>query len=81
MTSSSERSFWQTVATRSILHSAAKVAFVVGAILNLINQGSAVWHGAGISWWHVLLNFAVPFCVSSYSAAKNQMERAERTDT
>lgn len=81
MSTPARKTFLQTVVAPTILRNAVKVAFVVGVILNFINQGPALWQGAAISWWHVLLNFAVPFCVSSYSAAKNQMGRAERIDT
>ncbi len=81
MPTPARKTFLQTLAAPSILLGAAKVALVVGVILNSINQGPALWHGAEVSWWHVLLNFAVPFCVSSYSAAKNQMGRVEPTDT
>jgi len=63
-----------------ILRNAAKVAFFVGVVLNLINQGPALWQGFDISWLHVLLNFLVPFCVSSYSAAKHQMAHTGLSD-
>ena len=69
-------SLWATATSASILIGAAKVAAVVGVILNVINQGPSMWSGSGISWWHVILNFTVPFCVSAYSAAKNQMSRS-----
>lgn len=81
MPTPARKTFLQTVVAPSILRSAVKVAFVVGVILNVINQGPALWQGAAVSLWHVLLNFAVPFCVSSYSAARNQMGRVEPTDT
>lgn len=54
-----------------------KVALFVGTVLNAINQGPALWHHAEVSWIHVALNFMVPFCVSSYSAASSQVERAD----
>ncbi len=51
------------------------VSMVVGTLLNLINQGGPVLDGAPLSWPHLLLNYLVPFCVSSYSAAKNEIAR------
>jgi len=42
-------------------------------VLNLVNQGEYILIGAGVSWPHVLLNYLVPYCVASYSAAKNEM--------
>ncbi|WP_169257857.1 nitrate/nitrite transporter NrtS [Aromatoleum toluvorans] len=54
---------------------AVRVALTVGTILNLINQGGPLIAGEGISWTHVALNYLVPYCVSSYSAARNEMRR------
>lgn len=45
---------------------------MVGCILNLINQGGALFGSQDISWGHVALNFVVPFCVATWSAARNQ---------
>ena len=48
------------------------VALVVGCILNLINQGERMFDETeSVHWGHILLNFLVPFCVSSLSAALN----------
>ncbi len=51
-----------------------KIALVVGSLLNLINQGENFWHDGTLAWGHLLLNYAVPYCVASYSAAKNKIE-------
>ena len=64
---------------RPIVIAAIKVALVVGTILNLINQGGRIMEGLSPSWFHVGLNYLVPYCVSSYSAARHQMRR--RGDT
>lgn len=48
------------------LSTALPIAFVVGSILNAINQGDAVLHLKGISWLRLALNYVVPFIVSSY---------------
>jgi len=47
-----------------------KVSLVVGTCLNLVNQGDALVHLAGVDWVRFGLNFAVPYLVSTYSAAK-----------
>jgi hypothetical protein len=65
--------FFSTVFSRPIVIGALRVSFVVGCVLNLINQGEALLAGTGISWGHVVLNFLVPYAVSSYSAARNQL--------
>jgi hypothetical protein len=55
-----------------IVRGALPVSAVVGVLLNVINQGQAVVDGLPIAWGYVAMNFAVPFLVSSYSAARNE---------
>lgn len=64
-----------TACQRPIVLAAIKVALVVGTILNIINQGGRVMEGLPPSWFHVALNYLVPYCVSSYSAARNELRR------
>lgn len=64
-----------TACKRPIVIAAIKVALVVGTILNLINQGGRLMEGLSLSWFHVGLNYLVPYCVSSYSAARNELRR------
>jgi len=54
---------------------ALKLSLVVGTVLNLLNQSDGLLGGAGLSWFNVLCNYLVPFCVSAYSAARNEMRR------
>ena len=58
-----------------IAKSAMKVSLVVGTVLNLINNGEQLWMHQTVNLWRVLMNFAVPFCVSAYSAARNEAQR------
>jgi hypothetical protein len=58
---------------RPILLRSLKTAAIVGCALNLINQGTAIFGPDSISWLHILLNYLVPYCVASYSAAQNQL--------
>ncbi len=46
----------------------AKIALVVGPILTLINQGDALWGGAGFSWTKAALTFIVPYVVATLGA-------------
>lgn len=55
-----------------IVKSSMKVSLVVGTVLNLINNGEQLWMHQTINLWRVAMNFAVPFCVSAYSAARNE---------
>ena len=59
-----------------IVRNAVKISLVVGTILNLINQGEGILANGSISWAHCVLNYIVPYCVASYSAAKNEMAQA-----
>lgn len=57
----------------AIAKNALKISLVVGSVLNLINQSESIFHGGDISWGHLLLNYFVPYCVASYSAARNEI--------
>jgi hypothetical protein len=59
-----------------IVRNAFKIALVVGTMLNAINQGEALVATGTLSWPHFILNYLVPYCVASYSAAKNEMAQA-----
>lgn len=67
-----------TALSRPIIVNSIRIALVVGTLLNLINQGEALLTWSGISWLHVGLNYMVPYCVASYSAAKNQLNNARK---
>ena len=59
-----------------IARPALKVSLVVGTVLNVINNGEQFWTHHSVNLWQAALNFIVPFCVSSYSAARNEAQRA-----
>jgi hypothetical protein len=42
------------------------VMIIVGSVLNLINQGEALFQGAALNFAKLLLTYVVPFCVSTY---------------
>jgi hypothetical protein len=52
------------------------VALIVGTILNLINQGDAVFTGTPIDLVKLLLTYLVPYCVSTYGAVSYQLHAA-----
>jgi hypothetical protein len=64
---------FQTACSGKIVKNSLRIALVVGSILNLVNQGDAILARIGVSWIHVALNYFVPYCVASYSAAKNEL--------
>ena len=63
-------SLLRTMFNRPVVKNAVRVSLLVGTCLNLINQGAALWAGAGIVWGKIILNYLVPYLVASYSAAK-----------
>lgn len=65
----------RTACQRPIVLAAVKVALAVGTLLNVINQGGRLLDGLPPSWFHVALNYLVPYCVSSYSAARHELRR------
>ena len=70
--------FWRLIVKPRININSVYVALVVGTLLNLVNQGEQLLSGVGIEWPRVLLNYVVPFCVASYSAAKNEMDQLSK---
>lgn len=43
-----------------------RIALVVGTILNLINQGDALFGATAVNWWKFCLTYLVPYLVSTY---------------
>lgn len=66
-----------TVAAKAhVFKASLRTALVVGLILNVINQWEAITGSADFSLPHLVMNFFVPFLVSSYSAARNEVSRS-----
>ncbi len=55
-----------------IVATAVRVSLLIGTVLNLINQGPELLAHRGVSWPRIAMNYIVPFCVATYSAAANQ---------
>jgi len=49
------------------------VALIVGAILNLINQGDALFGHGRLNLTKIILTFVVPYCVATYGAVSFRM--------
>jgi len=52
------------------------VALIVGTILNLINQGDAMFAGMSLDLSKLLLIYLVPYCVSTYGAVSYRLHAA-----
>jgi hypothetical protein len=68
-------SMWRLATRGPALKAALRIAAVVGTVLNAVNNGPLWWEGASVSAWKVALNFVVPLCVASYSAARQEQRR------
>ena len=53
------------------------VAVVVGTILNLINQGDALFGAAPVNWTKIVLTYVVPYAVATYGAVSYQLSRPQ----
>ena len=56
------------------------VALVVGTLLNLINQGDAIFGPAPVSWLKLVLTYLVPYGVCTYGAIAQQMNARKAGD-
>jgi hypothetical protein len=56
------------------------VALVVGTILNLINQGDALFGEAHLNLAKLILTYAVPYFVATYGAVSYRLNVAPRSD-
>ncbi|MDE2604484.1 MAG: nitrate/nitrite transporter NrtS [Burkholderiales bacterium] len=59
--------------SKKIARSALRISLVVGTVLNLANQGGAIFGSGEFSWLHGFLNYLVPYCVAGYSAARHEV--------
>ena len=53
------------------------IAAVVGTILNLINQGDALFGATPLNWIKIMFTYLVPYAVSTYGAVSYRL--AQRT--
>ena len=56
------------------------VALVVGAILNLVNQGDALFAGGRLNFTKLILTFAVPYCVATYGAVSLRLSLPRKAE-
>lgn len=54
------------------------VALIVGTILNLINQGDALFGHGAVNWAKIMLTYSVPFCVATYGAVSYRLTMSRR---
>lgn len=65
---------WRVFTERNIQLRSLKVAVLVGAVLNLINQGAEILLFEA-NLMKIGLTFCVPYCVASYGAVSARLEK------
>jgi hypothetical protein len=63
----------QFALTGGVPRRSSYVALVVGTILNLINQGDALYSGGALNWLKIVLTYLVPYAVSTYGAVSYRL--------
>jgi hypothetical protein len=72
------RAIWQCVIAPGVLRRSLAAAVIVGTVLNLINQGDALFAGKALDWLKVVLTYIVPYCVATYGAVAFRLDAMRR---
>ena len=77
---SEQPGFFAIATERTVVMRAARIAFIVGIVLALINHGNRLITGAitGEVLLKIALTFLVPYCVSTYSSVLAVREQLQR---
>jgi len=68
------RVIWQCAIAPGVLRRSLAAAVIVGTVLNLINQGDALFAGKALDWLKVALTYIVPYCVATYGAVAFRLD-------
>jgi hypothetical protein len=68
--------WWVYATTGGVPRRSLIAAVIVGTILNLINQGDALFGDKTIDWVKLLLTYLVPYCVTTYGAVSFRIAAA-----
>ena len=72
------RAIWLCTIAPGVPRRSLIAALVVGTILNLINQGDALFGGRSLDWLKLGLTYIVPYCVATYGAVAFRLEMMRR---
>lgn len=72
------RRVWEYATSAGVPRRSAWAAVVVGTVLNLINQGDALFSGRKLDWTKIALTYLVPYCVTTYGAVSFRLAAARR---
>jgi hypothetical protein len=69
-------SVYAVASSPRIVQLALRMSLVVGTLLNLINQGDALFGSAQLDLFKLGLTYLVPYCVATYSATSVTLEKS-----
>ena len=72
------RVLWECAMAPGVPRRSLAAALVVGTILNLINQGDALFGGKALDWTKLVLTYIVPYCVATYGAVAFRLDAMRR---
>ena len=72
------RAIWQGAVAPGVPRRSLAAAVIVGTILNLINQGDALFGDKALDWLKLVLTYIVPYCVATYGAVSVRLEMIRR---
>ena len=72
------QTIWQCSIAPGVPRRSLAAAVVVGTLLNLINQGDALFSGHRLDWLKLALTYIVPYCVATYGAVAFRLEAMRR---
>jgi hypothetical protein len=72
------QTIWQCIIAPGVPRRSLAAAVVVGTILNLINQGDALFGSRHLDWLKLGLTYIVPYCVATYGAVAFRLEAMRR---
>ena len=62
------KQYWHFCISDGVPRRSLAVSLAVGTILNLINQGDALFAGGRLNAVKIMLTYLVPYCVATYGA-------------
>lgn len=69
---------WKAIALREdVLKRSVKISLIVGPIIALLNHGDKILYGGfqALDAVKVLVTLLVPFCVSTYSSVRSELNK------
>ena len=73
------QTIWQCIIAPGVPRRSLAAAVVVGTLLNLINQGDALFSGRRLDWLKVVLTYIVPIASRPTARWRSASKRCVRT--